>query len=195
MTAHFPVAAAPAHPFRLRLAADCLRQGQVIAYPTEAVYGLGCDPFDEQALEGLLQLKRRSWRQGLILIASEPAQLAPVLGEVPDALWQRVLPDWPGPHTWILPAAAGLSPLLIGERDSIAVRVTAHPQAAALCRAFGGAIVSTSANLSGRPPARSALAVRRQFGQRLGLILAGEVDQRARPSTIRDGVTGRVLRS
>jgi len=179
----------------LQEAARILRAGGVVAYPTEAVYGLGCDPCNEAALRRLLKIKQRPWQQGLIVIAADVGQLAPFLAPVEKAIWQRVSASWPGPNTWVLPAKEGLSLLLIGEHDSIAVRVTAHPVAAALCRAFGGPIVSTSANLSGQPPARSVLEVRRQLNETVDCIVPGPVDQQARPSTIRDARSGRVLRS
>jgi len=178
----------------LREAAQVLRAGGVVAYPTEAVYGLGCDPFNESALTRLLRIKQRRWQQGLIVIAADVGQLGPFLAPVEDAIWRRVSASWPGPNTWVLPAKEGLSPLLIGEHDSIAVRVTAHPVAAALCRAFGGPIVSTSANLSGQPPARSVFEVRWQLNEAVDCIVEGTVDRQARPSTIRDARSGRVLR-
>jgi len=106
----------------------------------------------------------------------------------------RCTATWPGPATWVLPARQGLSPLLTGGRDSLAVRVTAHPQAAALCRACGHALVSTSANLSGAAPARSGAELEAQFGDKLPLVLAGELGDSARPTPIRDARTGQPVR-
>lgn len=182
-------------PFALRRAAATLRHGGILAYPTEAVYGLGCDPLNPVAVDRLLTLKGRAAAKGLILIAAEFDQLAPFV-RLPDAARMAIVEaGWPGPNTWIFDAAEAAPWWLTGGRDSIAVRVTAHPGAAALCLAFGGALVSTSANRSGLSPARSPLAVRRHFGERLDFILNGPLGGAGRPTPIRDARTGATLRT
>ncbi len=181
-------------PHRLRLARHWLRRGGVIAYPTEAVYGLGCDPRREGPVRRILALKRRPAGKGLILIAADFAQLKPWLLPLPAADRDRVMATWPGPVTWLLPARPTAPRWLRGAHATLAVRVTAHPQAATLCRVAGTALVSTSANLSGRSPARTALAVRRQFGTGIDVLLAGALGGASRPSEIRDLATGRVMR-
>ncbi len=181
-------------PFLLRCTVRALRSGGVIAYPTEAVWGLGCDPLNGAAVARLLQLKRRAPGKGLILIAHDYNALRPFLAPLDKALEQRVDASWPGPVTWLLPAARDLPAWLTGGRKNVAVRVTAHPLARALCEHFGGAIVSTSANPSHRKPARSALRVRRYFGKRVEALLPGATGGLARPTEIRDASTGRVLR-
>lgn len=168
-------------------------KGGVLAYPTEAVFGLGCDPLDASAVERILTLKQRDWRKGLILIAADLAQLAPWIEATATAM-QRINTSWPGPATWILPASRQAPDWITGGRDEIAVRVTAHPIAAALTRAAGTALVSTSANPASRPPARSPLAIRRYFGDELDGIVHGEVNRRAQPTPIRHAETGRVVR-
>lgn len=183
----------PVSPFRLREAVRALRRGGVVAYPTEAVYGLGCDPGLPGAVAHLLTLKRRASLKGLILIAAETGQLEGWVSTRGEP-WARACATWPGFVTWVLPAGPRARPWITGGRGSVAVRVTAHPVAAALCRAFGGPLVSTSANLSGRPPARTALAVRRSFGRILDGILVGPLGDFPRPSPVVDGRTGRVLR-
>lgn len=180
--------------FRVKLAARRLQAGGVVAYPTEAVYGLGCDPLNHAAFARLLALKRRPDAKGVILIAADEAQLAPFMAPLPPATAAAVRGSWPGPVTWIVPAVAGVPSWLTGGRDSIAVRVTAHPLAAALCRAFGGALVSTSANRSGRWPARTALRVRQIFGNELDDIVVGPLGGLAQPTTIRDARTGALIR-
>src|SRR5512143_218632 len=137
-------------PWQLREAVRVLHHGGLIAYPTEAVYGLGCDPRNADAVLRLLNLKQRPWQKGLILIAADLAQLDPYLLPLDEMMRARVVPTWPGPNTWLLPARVETPHWLRGEHDTLAVRVTAHPVAAALCRAFGGPIVSTSANLAGK---------------------------------------------
>jgi L-threonylcarbamoyladenylate synthase len=168
--------------------------GGVIAYPTEAVYGLGCAPLDAHAVRRLLALKQRPEQKGLILVAASFAQLAPFVVELAPRQMQAVYASWPGAVTWLLPARRGVPAWLTGRHATLAVRVTAHPLTSALCRR-AGALVSTSANPAGLPPARSALAVRRYFGNSLDALLVGPLGQAARPSTIRDARDGRVVRS
>jgi len=179
---------------QLRIAARVVRAGGLIAYPTEAVYGLGCDPCDESAVMRLLALKRRSINKGLILIAADFVQLEPFLHPLSPSNRARVESTWPGPQTWLVPAKLGVPRWLTGQHDTLAVRVTGHPLAAALCRSCGHPLVSTSANISTRPPARSALAVRRQFGQQLDYVLSGPTGSRAKPTAIQDLRSGQVVR-
>ena len=178
----------------LRQAARVLHAGGLVAYPTEAVYGLGCDPWNAAAVMRLLDLKQRPADKGLILIGADYAHLEPLLQPL-EADWRRRLArTWPGPVTWVIPAAPGVPPWLRGRHDTLAVRLTAHPVAAALCRAAGQAIVSTSANRAGHPPATTPLGVRKQLDGGIDILLGGPVDRSRRPTEIRDIRTGRVLR-
>ena len=181
--------------WHLRHAQRLLCSGGVIAYPTEAVYGLGCDPLNPLAVGRILELKGRSWRKGLILIAANSAQIMPYIGELEPSLRAQVEATWPGPITWLLPADPAAPAWLCGEHPLIAVRVTAHPLAATLCRMLGGPIVSTSANPGGLLPARSPLAVRRYFGNGIDHILHAPLGGRTTPSEIRDGRSGTVVRA
>lgn len=178
----------------LRRAARIVRGGGVIAYPTEAVFGLGCIPRQRAAVMRVLAIKRRSWRKGLILIGSSLSQLEPYVVLPPEPLRSEVLASWPGPHTWVLAARANAPRWITGGRSSVAVRVTAHPLAAALCLAVGEAIVSTSANVSRRPPHRRLLRLRSDLGRRVDYVLAGPLGGLAEPTRIRDGRSGGVLR-
>ena len=180
---------------RLRLAARLIREGGVVAYPTEAVYGLGCDPWNREATRRILAMKQRPESKGLILIAADFAQLAPFVESLEPARMAVILATWPGPHTWLLPACAETPAWLRGAHPTLAVRVTAHPLAAALCRLAGSALVSTSANRSQQRPARTALEVRLRLGERRDYyLLAGSCGGRAQCSSIRDGRSGRILR-
>nr|VFK52710.1 MAG: L-threonylcarbamoyladenylate synthase [Candidatus Kentron sp. TUN]VFK53296.1 MAG: L-threonylcarbamoyladenylate synthase [Candidatus Kentron sp. TUN]VFK60483.1 MAG: L-threonylcarbamoyladenylate synthase [Candidatus Kentron sp. TUN] len=181
--------------WHLRRAASILRRGSVIAYPTESVFGLGCDPRNGDAVLRLLALKNRNISQGLILIASRFSQLQPFVELLGPERMRNIQASWPGPTTWIFPTHPATPDYLTGHHASLAIRVSADPSVVALCEHFDGALVSTSANLSGRPPARTALDVRRYFGKRLDYILPGSVGGRRLPSEIRDGFTGRVLRA
>ncbi|MDP2252538.1 MAG: Sua5/YciO/YrdC/YwlC family protein, partial [Thiobacillus sp.] len=122
-----------------------LRRGGIIAYPTESCYGLGCDPRNVGALKRLIRLKGRSAAKGMLLIADRFKRLKPFVRPLHAADLARMQHSWPGPVTWVVPASAACPPLLTGGRPTIAVRVTAHPVAAHLCRSLGMALVSTSA--------------------------------------------------
>jgi len=181
-------------PWHLREAARRVRRGGVIAYPTEAVFGLGCDPDDGAAVRRIFRIKRRDAAKGLILIAAELEQLLPYIQALPAAREPEILASWPGPVTWIVPARLDTPAWLTGGRDTLAVRVTAHPVAAALCRACGGALVSTSANRSGHAPARNVLQMQRRLPGATDYVVPGRVGERARPSRIVDARSGAVLR-
>ncbi|MBS0226782.1 MAG: Sua5/YciO/YrdC/YwlC family protein [Proteobacteria bacterium] len=177
-------------------AAALIRRGGVIAYPTEGVWGLGCDPRNEQAVLRILAIKQREVEKGLILIAANEAQLAPfvsmdVLG---DAQCTAVRTTWPGAATWIVPASAAAPRWITGQHDGIAVRVSAHPPVITLCDAFGGALVSTSANRAGRdaPTRRSGLDP--EVLALLDGVLAGETGGLLQATPIRDARSGAILR-
>lgn len=181
--------------WKVKHAARIIRSGGIVAYPTEAVYGLGCDPWNVEAVLRLLDLKQRPIGKGLILIGASWAHLRPFLTPLTPDIRNRVERTWPGPVTWLLPASDETPVWLRGQHASIAVRITAHPIAAALCQAVDTALVSTSANLSGRPPTRSALRVRRALGHELDYLLVGPLGSQQRPTEIRDARTGTVLRA
>jgi L-threonylcarbamoyladenylate synthase len=178
----------------MRLAARIIHRGGVIAYPTEGVFGLGCDPLQQMAIERILKFKRRSVTKGLILIAADFAQLQPYLLPLTAQIRARLEATWPGPVTWLLPARSDVPRWLRGWHDTLAVRVTAHPVAASLCRRVGYAIVSTSANRAARPPARTVLQARKYVGSYIDYILPGEIGKRVGPSEIIDGRTGQRIR-
>jgi len=172
-----------------------LRQGGIIAYPTESVFGLGCNPWDEAAVLRLLALKKRSVKQGVILISDSFDRLIPYVGQVSQERLRRVLSQWPGPVTWLLPAAEGVPKWLTGAHESLAMRVTAHPVAAALCHAAGMPLVSTSANITHHPPARTALQAKIRCGGEIDLIIHGNTGGLARPTPILDAMSGETLRA
>jgi L-threonylcarbamoyladenylate synthase len=173
-----------------------LRRRGVIAYPTEGVWGLGCDPFDEGATLRLLALKQREVDKGLILVAASTAQLDGLVDweALPASRRDVVLASWPGPHTWVMPATPRVPPWITGGRDSVAVRVSAHPLVVALCDAFGGALVSTSANVSTLPAPRTRAELDPRIVAGVDAILAGETSGLAQATTIRDARDDRQLR-
>ncbi len=178
----------------VRRAVARLHAGGVVAYPTEAVWGLGCDPLDERAVERILHLKRRERGMGLILIASSLSQLSPLLAGLSGEQRATLQKSWPGPHTWLVPDTGVAPEWITGGRDTVAVRVTDHPVAAAICENFGGPLVSTSANPHGMPPAKTALKVRCYFGKGLDAVAPGAVGKSGSVSSIRDLVSGAIIR-
>ena len=183
-----------ATPFQIREAARVLHTGGLVAYPTEAVYGLGCDPMNYDAVEKLLLLKHRPWQKGLILIAASIEQLQPYILPIDPQYQSRLDDSWPGPNTWLVPVSDGCPRWIHGSHTTVAVRITDHPLVRALCSTFGGAIVSTSANRAGKKPAKSALKVMRYLGSEVDHTLHGELGGATRPTVIRDLVSGELLR-
>lgn len=180
---------------QLITACRVIGDGGIVAYPTEAVFGLGCHPNNRQAVSRLSAIKQRSSGKAYILIASNFSQLTSYCAEVSAAQWARVSADWPGPHTWVLPTASTCPNWLSYSQSGIAVRVTAHPIASALCELCGHALVSTSANISAQPPARTWQTVQEIFGNAVDFIIRGEVgDSTAAPTPIRDAITGEKIR-
>lgn len=175
-------------------AVTILRQGGVIAYPTEAVYGLGCDPQQPGAVKRILELKQRPADKGLILVAADFTQLEPWLLPLSAEVRQRVLGSWPGPLTWLCPVQEHVSSLLRGQHASLAVRVSDHPVIKELCTVFGGAIISTSANRRDAPPARTAQEVREIFSDSIDMVVEGALGDIDRPTEIRDALTNAIIR-
>lgn len=173
-----------------------LKQGGIIAYPTESVFGLGCSCDDIAAIKSLLSLKKRDKNKGLILIASDFSQLEGYINwhGLPLEMKKAVLASWPGPITWIMPTGKKVSSWLSGQYHSIAVRVSDHPDVQALCRAYGQPITSTSANLSGMPPCLTYEEALNQFGDSISFVLKGKTQGREKPTEIRDACSGKILR-
>lgn len=176
---------------------DTFKNGGIIAYPTEAVFGLGCDPDNELAVKKLLAVKQRSVDKGLILLAANYSQLLPYIDNnaISEKNRLNVLSRWPNAVTQVLPANKNISSLLCGKFDSIAVRITNHKDVVALCEQTNKAIVSTSANLAGEKPATTWQQVEEQLGDKVDFILKGKTSGLLKPSTIINGLTGEIIRS
>lgn len=172
-------------------AAETMRAGGVVAYPTEAIFGLGCDPRNEGAVRRILALKQRPEAMGLILIGSRFEQFGDWVGDADPA---AALATWPGPVTWLFPRAAETPGWIAGDHSTQAIRVTAHEVSRAICEAFGGPVVSTSANPHSAPPARAAGEVEAYFGEFIQGIVAGPLGGLDNCSEIRDLATGEILR-
>jgi L-threonylcarbamoyladenylate synthase len=188
-------ASVPVNATATRHAARVIRAGGVVAYPTEGVWGLGCDPLEVEAFSRILIAKERPLSMGVILLAGDRRQLDPWIEPPGPDLEAKLAQTWPGPVTWILPARPWVPSWITGGRDTLAARVTAHPVAGALSLEAGTPIVSTSANRSGRRPARNAVQVRRWLGEDVDFILGGATGGLDGPTPILDGRTGEALRS
>lgn len=179
--------------WRERRAARVLRKGGIVVHPTEAVFGLAACAGLRGACDRVRRLKGRGQAKPFLIVVARTEQLAGLV-ELEVPLRAEILASWPGPHTWVLPADRRAPRWLQNARGGIAVRVTAHPQVRALCE-LAGPMISTSANASGHPPARLMLAARRYFGARVDDYLVGRLGGAKRPSILRDGLTGQVLRA
>lgn len=169
-------------------AQEVMNEGGVIAYPTEAVYGLGCDAWDEAAVLRLLALKERPIEKGLILLIHRWEDLFPLIADVSEEALSRVKATWPGPVTWVFPKSERIPMYLSGAHPGIAIRMSNHPVAHALCE--HGPIISTSANRAGRPPLRDVAAVREEFHEvELDGIVEGALGGLLTPTMILDVLT------
>lgn len=176
----------------ITVARQLLAEGNILAYPTEAVYGLGCDPFNEAAVENLINLKQRQVEKGLIVLIANWEQLASLTKPIDEENLQMVRNTWPGPVTWIFPKSGLVPTAISGIYDTIAVRMSAHPIAHELCMQHP--VVSTSANVSGKDPARTIEQLKQQFPTGIDAVLEGELGGALNPSKIYDVRTGKRLR-
>ena len=175
-------------------AVSVLRGGGVIAYPTEYCFGLGCDPQDSQAVEKIVKIKRRAIKQGVLLIAADINQVREYADLAISPLEAQILASWPGPITWTLPKQQSVPVWITGEHQSIAMRMTSHAISIELCRQFGQAIVSTSANRHGQSPLMTAQEVEKEMVAEVDFVVHAKVGGATHASTIRDGMTGITLR-
>lgn len=185
----------PLSDWQLSQAVRTIHTGGVIAYPTEAVWGLGCDPWNIEAVKRILELKQRPVEKGLIVVAGSIEQVRFLLEPLPESQQQKALSYWPGPYTCLLPDLLQQIPEQVrGRHSSIAVRVSDHPLVRALCNAAGSPLISTSANPAGRQPALRSWQVRRYFGDGVDRLVAGQLGGHRQPSKIIDIVSGKQLR-
>lgn len=173
----------------------CFNNEQVVAYPTEAVYGLGCNPLSQKAMDEILRLKVRPVEKGVIIIAADVSQIMPFVDwdAIPLEHQQKIEASWPGPFTWLMPKSDKTPAWISGDSPLIAVRVTDHSLVIDMCNAVGSALVSTSANPAGLVPARSAIEVENYFQDQI-LIIDGPLGSQQKPSTITNSLTLERLR-
>ncbi|WP_343226084.1 Sua5/YciO/YrdC/YwlC family protein [Psychromonas sp. psych-6C06] len=182
----------------LSTALAALRSEAVIAYPTESVFGLGCDPDCDSAIQSILDLKQRPAHKGLILIAANIEQLQNYadFSSLTALQLEKIENTWPGPFTWVVPVQKTLSKLVSGDFDSVAVRVSDHPVVQQLCTEFAKPIISTSANLSGLEACTDAEQVKAMFVDNplLAHTVEAAVSGLDNPSQIHHAITGERLR-
>jgi L-threonylcarbamoyladenylate synthase len=178
----------------LKQAIQTCEAGGVIAYPTEAVFGLGCLPMNQHSVDRILKLKHRSIDKGLILVAAHIEQLDEYVSFEKLTNLEQIHASWPGPVTWLVPSKAKTPSWLTGAHNTLAVRVSAHPLVHALCSALGP-IVSTSANPAGAKPATTSQRVRAYFGDNIDYIVPAIITNRMNPTEIRDAQTGDIVRT
>lgn len=172
-----------------------LKDGGVIAYPTEGVYGFGADPFNEKAVLKLLHLKQRSVHKGLLLIAHTWEIVEKYTAKIDPKILQSVLRTWPGPITWVFPANLNLVPKwILGDFTSLAIRITAHPIARAILEKWQGPMVSTSANIEGQKPLQTFLEVSLAFAKDLDYVVEGAIGDLQKPTPIYDVLTQKIIR-
>jgi L-threonylcarbamoyladenylate synthase len=176
-------------PEGVALAAESLRRGGVVAYPTDTLYALAVDPRRDETVRKLFDLKGRDYSSPVPLIAADAAQArqAGVFGALEERMAARL---WPGPLTIVVPAANVLSRLLSGDQGTLGVRVPAHAAARALAAVFGSCITATSANISGQPASATPDEVAAAFAGRIDTLLDGGPVPGGPPSTIVQIVDG-----
>ena len=176
-------------------ASRILHHQGIIAYPTETVWGLGCDPFDRASLERIIAIKKRDADKGLILVAGSIEQFDFLIHDLPELQKEQLEASWPGPFTYLVPHKNRVHPLVHGQFSTVAIRVSSHTMVQQLCAHFGGPIVSTSANYAGRPTVKTPVQAQRLLGHELDFILSGPVGLSPAPSRIVDLQSGRVIRN
>jgi L-threonylcarbamoyladenylate synthase len=180
----------------IQQATMAVKSGGIIAYPTEAVWGLGCDPWNTSAVTRLLEIKQRSSSKGFVVVASSINQVIKLCTGLSQSKLQQLQQTWPGPYNWIIPDSQSWFPSIVrGEHVGIAIRVSNHPVIQELCSAVGHPIISTSANLSGQPPCLTYQQVDAVFADKISGILNGKLGGSTRPCSIRDLTTGKVIRN
>lgn len=170
-----------------------LKNGGLIAYPTESCYGLGCDPFNYTAINKLIKTKGRSKTKGLIVIAGSTSQLHKLIQPLTNNQQEQLIQYWPGFYSLVLRVTTKVPRNLIGSHSKVAVRVSTHPHVKQLCHSLSSPLVSTSANKSGHNSIKSYRECQRQFGKKV-LVLPGNVGNAKKPSTIIDWESQKVLR-
>jgi L-threonylcarbamoyladenylate synthase len=180
----------------IQQATKAINSGGIIAYPTEAVWGLGCDPWNIEAVIKLLKIKQRSSSKGFVVVASSIDQISKLCTGLSQSKLQQLQQTWPGPYNWIIPDTQSWFPSIVrGKHLGVAIRVSNHPIIQKLCDAVGHPIISTSANLSGQSPCLTYQQVDTVFADKISGVLNGKLGGSTQPCSIRDLATGKIIRN
>ena len=158
-------------------------QDQIFAYPTEGVWGIGCNPFSEKAVKKLILLKKRPKNKGIIILGGSMEQLTPFTEHLDEKLKKRMYSKWPGPHTWLVSSSSRTQKWLLCPTGLIALRLSSHKRVIKLTETLGMPICSTSANLSGNEPAKDSNEIRTFFKDKV-LIIEGELGSLKKPTPV-----------
>jgi L-threonylcarbamoyladenylate synthase len=173
-------------PAALDAAAGVVREGRLVAFPTETFYGLGAHALDEAAVARVFRAKGRPGDKPILVLVDSLAMVERVAREVPDRARRLMARYWPGPLTLVLPARADLAATLTAGTGTIGVRLSAHPVARALVRAVGAPVTAPSANPHEGAPPRTADDVLAALGESVDLVLDGGPTPGGPPSTVLD---------
>jgi L-threonylcarbamoyladenylate synthase len=176
----------------VREAAEVLLRGGIVAFPTDTLYGLSVALMDPSAVEFLHRLKRRPPKLSVISLLPDPDDIHPLVADVPEVAQALIDRFWPGPLSIVFKASPLVPERVQGEGGTIALRVPKHALSHEILRAVGGPVVSSSANVSGEPPARSADEVIAAFGNQLDVVLDGGPAAASEPTTLVDVSKGRI---
>ena len=171
---------------RIKEAVEILKNNGIVVYPTETVYGIGCDPFSREACERVQRLKKRGNTKPFLLLACSLSQVEQFAGELTDVPLRLAEVFWPGPLTMVIKPTKNLPDYLFGRSGGVAFRVTSHPVAASPAEEFGCPVTSTSANLSGRSPIVTYEETLNLFGKSADIVLKNYEPLHGKPSTIVD---------
>ncbi len=175
-------------------ASNLLHDGEIIIYPTESIYGIGCDPWNESSVNKIYEIKNRPSNKPMIIVGSDIAQIEKLVDV--RSLNRSVIDSWPGHSTWLIPSNKSCPPWL---KDAItakvAIRISEHETVKKLCIDFGKPLISTSANLSEVLPSKDKAEIEKIFSSSIEYIVEGLLGGSESPSIIRDMLTGEIVRS
>ncbi|MEC7885498.1 MAG: L-threonylcarbamoyladenylate synthase [Pseudomonadota bacterium] len=184
----------PSAPEEYEDISNAIVKGKIVAYPTESVFGIGCDPENEKSINKIIAIKNRSKQKGLIIIADEVKKLSKFIHKDYLDLFIKKSDIESKPTTWIVPSSKHVLNLVKGEDSSVALRITQHPIASRICKYSNKAIISTSANISSKTPAKNSNEILMQFGEEIDIIVDGRVGDSIKPTQIVDLITNKVIR-
>ena len=168
--------------FSIRHAAHIIKHGGIIAYPTDTIYGLGCDPYNQHAVEQINRIKLRPANKQFILLAGNIKQIKPLI--LINQQQEKLLSQKTEPTSWVVNASTAAPAWLIDEKNTLTIRISQHKDVKKLCHALGHAIISTSANPSGKTPAKNALKLHQYFHSSVDKIILSASTQTGKASKI-----------